>query len=115
MSSHTVHYEYLREDFTTIKEMYKHCIDCIMELKKTRHFYIGFTTDPSNRLDVHIEERNMGNMFILVKTHTQSQSIKLEQRLIKRFNSTAHTNRCLNQGGGGEGITGDGYIYLLLR
>jgi len=99
-------------NYTDIDESYKKCVDIIMYLKGHRLYYIGATNNPEQRLLQHIEEKNMHNMYLLCRVPTQSKTKSLESKLIKRFDN----RECINQAGGGEGITeGENYIYILFN
>jgi len=100
------------KDYETSIKSYRHCTTIIQEQKKSKKFYIGATQNPDKRLTEHVAEKNMKNMYLLCKVPTKYKTEKLEQKLIKRFN----TDHCINQTGGGEGIEeGINYIYLLLH
>ena len=100
------------KEYDNAKMSYNYCVSKIMEYKKNKEFYIGATHEPVERLNTHYNEKGIKNMYLLCKVPTRSKTIKLEQKLIDRFN----TKKSLNQGGGGEGIRDDiNYIYLLLR
>ena len=54
----------------------------------------------------------MKKMFVLTKTRTMSQAIKLEQELIH----VCKTKFNINQAGGGEGIKYDEmFVYVLFK
>jgi ribonuclease HIII len=102
-------------DFTNIKDSRKYCIDKIIELKKTKKFYIGATHDPNERLKDHKNEKKMKHMFLLLELQNRDDTITMEKILINRFSKN---KRILNdiQGGGGEGlIEGINYIYILFK
>jgi len=102
--------------YTNKKDTYRHCVNIILKLKKFKQHYIGATKDEQDRLENHIKVKNMKNMFVLVTNVEKEQAIELERLLIKRFKSESKTNRCINQGGGGEGIVeGENSIYILFR
>lgn len=103
-------------EFSNINDTYRECVKNIIQLKKTRLHYIGATINPEERIERHIEEKKMKNMYLLTKTENKLQAEKLEKKLIERFKRESNTNKCINQKGGGEGIVeGENYIYLLLK
>lgn len=106
-----IHDEFLK-DYENAKISYKYCVDKILELKKYKKFYVGVTHDPKIRLKEHAKEHAMSHMYLLCKVPTKSKTKRLEQKLIKRFN----TKMNINQSGGGEGITEEvNYIYVLFN
>jgi predicted GIY-YIG superfamily endonuclease len=111
----SIHSTYFTE-FSNINDTYRECVKNIIQLKKTRLHYIGATNNPEERIDRHIEEKKMKNMYLLTKTRNKIQAEKLEKKLIERFKRESNSNKCINQSGGGEGIIeGENYIYLLLK
>lgn len=106
-------YEFYADNFTKRKDMKRHCKKIIIDLKRSRHFYIGVTNDPTRRLKEDFENHNMETMYVLTKTNKMKQSIKLEQELIKLFIETKFN---INQSGGGEGIKYDEmFVYVLFK
>lgn len=108
-------------DYTDAKESYKHCTTKIRELKKSKKFYVGATSDPEGRLEDHTQNKKMKSMYLLCKTKTKRQAESLEKKLIKVFGSLK-TNvdydekTKTGQTGGGEGLKdGENYVYLLFR
>jgi predicted GIY-YIG superfamily endonuclease len=108
--------------YTNAEDTTKYCKQTIIDLKKINHgtYYIGAGHDPQERLNFHIEDKNMTKMFVITSCPTKSKTISLEKKLIKRFNSDAPSNKCINQGGGGEGIIeppydGSNYIYIIFE
>lgn len=99
-------------EFTNTNDSYRDCVEFILRLKRNRNFYIGATNDPKDRLDEHIRTKGMKMMYLLCKNIPGiDKTKKLEQKLIKRFINKKH---CMNQSGGGEGLTDMyNYIYIL--
>ncbi len=120
-----IHNDYFFEyDKSNIAKNYKQCVQAIMQLKGiNKKFYIGATHDQQTRLDKHIKEKNMKNMYLLCECPTKLKTIKLEQKLINRFGGKCNNKNNIErdnigkiiQGGGGEGITYEkNYIYVML-
>lgn len=113
-------------EYNNLIDTYRYCVNLIQSLKsKSKKFYIGATHNPNERLEEHIKEKNMKTMILLCKCLSKNQTIKLEQKLIKRYGKNVHIVNDIKydededdniiQGGGGEGIIHDkNYIYLLL-
>lgn len=102
--------------YTNIKDTRRACIESILKLKGERKYYIGATKNAEQRLNDHMLKNKMKNMYVLVSNLTKSQAVKLEEQLIKRFNSESKTNKCINQSGGGEGIDGgNNCVYILFK
>lgn len=103
-------------DYTDLKKSYNYCRDIIVKLKKSKKFYIGCTENPQDRLNDHYNEKKMKTMYVLCKIENRKKAISLEKKLIKKFKKNKKTNKCVNQSGGGEGITEEiNYIYVLFR
>ena len=107
--------QYLTE-YKKAQDSYKHCVNQIVSSKGNKHFYIGSSANPEERLKDHVKDKNMKNMFLLCEVPNKLKSGKLEKRLIKRFSIKNN----VNQSGGGEGIDegideGINYVYLLLK
>lgn len=111
----SVNYEH-ETVYTNIKDTRRACIKSILKLKGEKKYYIGATKDVEQRLNEHMIEKKMKNMYILVRNITKNQAVKLEKQLIQRFNSESKTNKCINHSGGGEGIDeGNNCVYILFK
>lgn len=106
-----INYDFSR-DYVDAKNSYNHCVDAIMHLKGYKQYYIGATNSPSERLKEHEIDKDMHTMYVLCNVPTLAKTKSLETKLIRRFDN----KECINQSGGGEGLTeGTNYIYILFK
>lgn len=101
------------ELFSNLKDSYRHCCKTILELKKSKKFYIGATENPDERLGDHEEGKGMHKMYLLCYVKNGNKARKLEQKVIGRF---LGKKNCKNESKGGEGLNdGPNFIYVLFK
>lgn len=66
-----------------VDEAYKHCKSTIRSIQGDKIYYIGATNDPERRLDEHISDKGLWNMYVLCELPTKAKSV--EKHLIKVF------------------------------
>ena len=73
-------------DYSDMKQAYKHCVDKIVELKKTKKMLVGATTDVEEAQKNHATEDKLKTMYVLLKIDsTQRRAMSLEEKLLNRF------------------------------
>ena len=127
ISSDTKHGKIYFENYKPTKDINESIVYCLKQiklLKNKKKFYIGATHNHKKRLEEHMKEKKMYNMFVLTHIKTKINTIKIEQELIKYYCDDKnisndiyidHHNNLL-YGGGGEGIIYEtNYIYVLFK
>lgn len=107
-----INYEYYIDFENKSEDALKYCKKIILELKKSKLFYVGISINPEERYNDHFEEKKLKNMFVLASVNTKLKAENVEKKLLKRFDIKNN----LNISPGGEGID-DGhekyYIYIM--
>lgn len=109
-------------EYIDAKQAYKHCADKLRELKKSKNFYLGASSDPDGQFDDLSTNHKMKNMYTLCKVPTEHKTVNMMKKMMKVFGKQKH---CINESQQDEegnviynsdGLAKkDNYVYVMFR
>lgn len=112
-------YDHMKE-YESSSVSKKYVKDKIRELKKTKTFSVGASSNPEAKLEELAQETGLKTMYVLCKTKTQTQAESMEKDIVKVFgkvkkNYSVVKNDKPQQVGGGNLEKGANFVYLLTK
>ena len=109
-------------EYQDAKQAYKHCADKIREMKKSKKFYLGATSDPDGKFEEISTQTTMKNMYVLSQVPTQHKTENMYKKLLSVFGKQKHCVNEVQHDEDGKVTLGEldlakknNYVYIMFR